>query len=132
MSIRDKLDRDEVKQLHSYIDTRFKTFKPKVQEKQRTEDTAAGTKKQLTKNCNCISCDRPVDGVSMNGEGTLKDVLEWNKEDLTGKSSIRILNKKMILNYPKFKGFQKICLGLFIYDKAFFQKNVVILEEFDG
>ena len=58
-----------MKQLHSYIDTRFKTFKPKIQEKQRgTEDTAAGTKKQLVKNCNCISCDRPVD-MPINGEG---------------------------------------------------------------
>ena len=58
-----------MKQLHSYIDTRFKTFKPKIQEKQRgTEDTAAGTKKQLVKNCHCISCDRPVD-MPINGEG---------------------------------------------------------------
>ena len=56
-----KVDRDDLKEIHAYIDQRFKTFKPKVQQKQRAEETAAGTKKQLIKNCNCISCDRPVE-----------------------------------------------------------------------
>eukprot|EP00111_Clytia_hemisphaerica_P021025 TCONS_00061998-protein len=56
-----KVDHDDLKEIHAYIDQRFKTFKPKVQQKQRAEETAAGTKKQLIKNCNCISCDRPVE-----------------------------------------------------------------------
>ena len=59
--IKDKMDRDEIKQLHTYIDTRFKNFKPKVQETRMSEDNAAASRKQLLKNCNCISCDRPVD-----------------------------------------------------------------------
>lgn len=61
-TIREKMDRDEIKELHSYIDTRFKTFKPKIKEQERgIEDKAAGTKKQLIMNCSCISCDRPLD-----------------------------------------------------------------------
>ena len=66
--IKEKLDRDELEKLQTYIDTRFKTFKPKVQQKKRAEETAAGTKKQLIKNCHCISCDRPVD-IPIDGEG---------------------------------------------------------------
>lgn len=59
--IQGKMDRTEVKQIHAYIDSRFKSFKPKLKETRISEETAAASRKQLLKNCNCISCDRPVD-----------------------------------------------------------------------
>jgi len=78
--IKEKIDRDEVKQIQSYIDGRFKTFKPKVLEKQRAEDGAAGTKKQLIKNCNCISCDRPVE-LPLSGEGRSLSKITYYMKD---------------------------------------------------
>jgi len=59
--IDEKLDRDEANKIRSYVDTRFKNFKPLMQQAQQTEDSAAATRKKMIPNCNCISCDRPID-----------------------------------------------------------------------
>merc|ERR1712080_16631 len=57
----DKLNREEAAAIRGYIDSRFKSFKPKVQQIKPSEDCAAGTRKRVIPECNCISCDRPVD-----------------------------------------------------------------------
>ena len=57
----EKIDHEEVRQIRGYIDTRFKNFKPKLPEMAQPVDTAAASRKKLLTNCNCISCDRPVD-----------------------------------------------------------------------
>ena len=62
----DKLSREEAMQIRGYIDSRFKSFKPKIQQVKPSEDCAAGTRKRVMPDCNCISCDRPVD-VPING-----------------------------------------------------------------
>ena len=61
-----KLDRDEASQIRNYIDSRFKSFKPKMPAMKPSEDCAAGSRKRVVPDCNCISCDRPVD-VGMEG-----------------------------------------------------------------
>ena len=55
-----KTNKDELNELRNYIDFRFNSFKPKIFQIKETQDEAAGSRKQLMKNCNCISCDRPV------------------------------------------------------------------------
>lgn len=59
--IDEKLNRDELDKLRTYIDVRFKNFKPKIPQIKSTEDNAAASRKKLIPNCNCISCDRPID-----------------------------------------------------------------------
>ncbi|XP_065665077.1 uncharacterized protein LOC100205411 [Hydra vulgaris] len=59
-SIDTKMNKEELSELRSYIDSRFSSFKPKIIQVKDAQDGAAGSRKQLIKNCNCISCDRPV------------------------------------------------------------------------
>jgi len=56
----DKLNRDDAIDIRGYIDSRFKSFKPKMPPAPPAEDYAAGSRKKLMPDCNCISCDRPV------------------------------------------------------------------------
>ena len=55
-----KLDKEEVGPLKEYLEARMKSMKPKPAEKPPQEDFAAGFRKVLLTNFNCISCDRPV------------------------------------------------------------------------
>ena len=67
----EKLSRDDIKQMQTHLDNRFKTFKPTIiQEKKKADENAAGTRRQLLMNGNCISCDRPAE-MSMTNDGTV-------------------------------------------------------------
>jgi len=59
--LEDKMNREDAAEIRGYIDSRFKSFKPKIPQVKPSEDYAAGSRKRVMPDCNCISCDRPVD-----------------------------------------------------------------------
>ncbi|XP_031563778.1 trichohyalin-like [Actinia tenebrosa] len=61
-NVNTKLDRAEVEPLKHYLEERLRALKPKpIETRPPTEEYAAGFRKVLIKNFNCISCDRPVE-----------------------------------------------------------------------
>eukprot|EP00794_Sanderia_malayensis_P003329 gene3329-3816_t len=57
----EKINREDVQKLKEYFEKRMKSIKVKTPEPVLPEENAAGFRKPLLRNFNCISCDRALD-----------------------------------------------------------------------